>query len=258
MEPTRYGRGVVGSAPISRVPRVLTMTAITFAVALMPAASADAKGHNCARSGTVTLATTSSARVYRPTGTLSHRLYGCLTSTDVAHRLDRNSTSSHPWTFGTVPRIGPGATAPPGARRWTFAGRFAGVWARASGRSEFWVFDLRTGRMAIRLDGFFLAVPKSGVRYGPLLATNGVPVWLNFYSDASFMQVGWTGRVSACFDSGVQAWNRPCRFDSTDPHTPPVDLSEYGAITALRVSGTAARWKLRGGSRVRNLDYLGA
>ena len=219
---------------------------------LGPTAPAGAKGRNCARPGTVTLASTSAARISRGAGMARSRLYGCLRAVDRAYRLDHNGASGT-WTFGTVPRIA--GSIPRGARRWTFAGRFAGIWARSSRRAEFWVYDLGTGRMAVRVAEFYIGVSGAGMRYGPLLATNGVPVWLHYTGRDSP-----TSQVGACFDTGVSAWGRPCRWFDGYPgvYLPVIGLGRYDVITNLRVSGTIARWSVRGATRSYNLTPLGA
>jgi hypothetical protein len=238
------------------------LAAILAALGLMAAESVDAKGRRCARAGTVTLASTSAARIFRPTGATSYRLYGCLKSVDRAYRLDHNSAGAHRWTFGKVPALDPAYPSKPGARAWYFAGRFAGVWARSSRGPELWVYDLRSGRMAVRLTQFHLPdLPgeAAGVRYGPLLATNGVPVWLNYYTGVSG-----GSQVSGCMDTGTSAWYRPCRLAPERVAFPPpylqaAQVSEYSRkINGLRVSGTLARWRSAGAARSRSLVFLGA
>lgn len=235
----------------------------------MAPAGASARGRGCARPDTVTLASTSAARISRGTGAAGSRLFGCLKSADRAYRLDRNSAGGQRWTFGTVPVLDPRSPSKPGARTWYFAGRFAGVWATSSGGPELWVYDLRSGRMAVRLTQFHLDdLPggAAGVRYGPLLATNGVPVWLNYFTGVSG-----GSQVSGCMDTGTSAWNRPCRFyakrvpvapgdqfEIPPPYIPAVRVSDYSQITDLRVSGPVARWRSAGAARSRSLVFLGA
>lgn len=227
-------------------------------LALMAAESADAKGRNCARPNTVTLASTYAARVYRPRGRLGYRMYGCLKSLDRAYRLDRNTGRPAYWAYGGKPNLEPnrpGGTNPT-LLRWYFAGRFVGFWARHLGTNELWIYSLRSGRMAVRVTEYWGSI-EGGVSWGPSLATNGVPVWISYAGDEGL----YSDAVLACRDTGASAWSRPCWYgNSTSPFVAPTTLGSGGdhTLRSLRVSGVIARWTKPDGVVTRNLASLGS
>lgn len=236
-----------------RISCLAALAAVVAALGLMAAESADAKGRNCARPNTVTLASTSVARVWRPRGALSYRLYGCLKSLDRAYRLDRNTGRPAYWAYGSKPSRQPFET--PGQSRWYFAGRFIGVWARHLATSELWIYSLRSGRMAVRV-GNFWGTPEGGIAWGPRVATNGVPVWIAYAGDEGL----YTDEVSACRDLGGSAWSDPCGWYSVDMrHNYPITLGAgaHDTLADLTVSGITARWRANGAARSRSLAPLG-
>ena len=237
--------------------RVRLATALVAAVAAASVAAppAAAGSRHCARPGTVTLASTSTARVFRPAGSTSYRLYGCLKSLDRAYRLDHNSRTSRRWGFGV------------GTHPWTFGGRFVGFWVYDTRlpryRVEFWVSSLRSGRMAVRIDQL-IGAPEGGIVAGPLLATNGVPVWIIYQGDEGL----YSESVLACMDAGVKAFARPCgRPLEAPPNTDaylnpffnptPLGGGSYRALGSLRVSGTTVRWRNAGQERQASVAGLG-
>jgi hypothetical protein len=237
-----------------RLTSVLVSALASLAAAgLAGPAAAGAASRHCARPGTVTLASTSAARVFRPTGTRSYRLYGCLKSLDRAYRLDHNSSTIRRWGFGV------------GKPPWAFGGRFVGFWVYDTRFPqhypvEFWVYSLRSGRMAVRLNETFGA-PESGLVAGPLLAANGVPVWIGYAGDEGL----YSDFVTACMDAGVKAFARPCgrplgRLSYLNPFFPTIDLGRgnYRALRNLRVSGTTVRWTDAGKQRQASVAALGS
>ena len=238
----------------------LAVTALTASLAGPEPATA--KGRNCSRSGTVTLAATAAARISRGAGTQSFRLYGCLKALDRAFRLDHNSSTSRRWSFGTIPEDLIVAGGLVGARTWYFAGRFVGVWAHdrrfVGGRTELWVYSLRSGRMAVRQTAYWIT-PEGRVREGPLLATNGVPVWIAYGGDEGMNSTS----LHACMDAGVKAWSRPCAdgelSNTPDAYFPLMYLSRNDRPHArsLRVSGTTVRWITDRGAQSVSVAPLG-
>lgn len=227
------------------------LAATVAALGLMAAESADAKGLNCARPNTVTLARSADARIWRPRGALGYRLYGCLKSIDRAFRLDRNTGRPAFWAFGGRPGIGPAAIP-----RWLFAGRFVGIWAAHLGRAELWVYSLRSGRMAVRVQDFWGA-PEGGVTDGPRLATNGVPVWIHYAGDEGL----YSSYLDACRDAGGSAWALPCSpFNAMDEGVAvtTLDSGPEGSLTGLRITGTTVRYRKAGVARSRSVRSLGS
>lgn len=263
-----------GAALARRVAGVAASAGLALAAVLVSAATADAKGRDCARPNTVTVASTSTARVWRPGGSASSRLYGCLKSLDRTYRLDRSTPRPGYWAYGGKPDLltwRPGWSHP-GLRRWYFGGRFVGFWAQHGREAELWVYSLRSGRLAVRAVKFdygFNSPPalEGGVSWGPLLATNGVPVWISIEGDEGLYE----DRVAACRDTGADAWSRPCSywfgpgpfgghsFQAARGITPTtLGMGDHDSLRSLRVSGTTVRWTRDGAARSRSVAFLGS